>query len=265
MAEDALQGLEQQGTWVEWKVLRHYLGIYNEALTSMRDINYLIAIDTRYIGEAALRSKDRELLALVLRFFNSYLRTTLNLRDVRTAYNVLNQYRLLIEAMLRSNCEAAALQAVRHLRYYGHLGYEQKLTFVTETVAYDVSQLCELSAQLGSAAEEELLSDFLQLDQPLDSESQERALLGVRKAQVKLACFYLERGREHQARRILEDMRGEPPARLHAIHQQLSSVVTKDFWEITDRGGNFEFMPEARRKHLEQFFSWFERVPTDPT
>ena len=33
--------------------MRQYLGIYNEALGSMRDINYLIAIDTRYIGEAA--------------------------------------------------------------------------------------------------------------------------------------------------------------------------------------------------------------------
>ena len=32
---------------------------------------------------------------------NSYLRATLNARDVRTAYNVLNQYRLLVEAMLR--------------------------------------------------------------------------------------------------------------------------------------------------------------------
>ncbi len=27
--------------------MRQYLGIYNEALAGMRDINYLIAIDTR--------------------------------------------------------------------------------------------------------------------------------------------------------------------------------------------------------------------------
>ena len=27
--------------------MRQYLGIYNEALTTMPDINYLIAIDTR--------------------------------------------------------------------------------------------------------------------------------------------------------------------------------------------------------------------------
>ena len=39
--------------------MRQYLGIYNEALASMRDINYLIAIDTRYIGEAAGAGQGR--------------------------------------------------------------------------------------------------------------------------------------------------------------------------------------------------------------
>ena len=88
--------------------MRQYLGIYNEALAAMRDINYLIAIDTRYIGEAAGEAKDDELIELVFRFMNSYLRATLNARDVRTAYNVLNQYRLLVEAMLRQGNGAAA-------------------------------------------------------------------------------------------------------------------------------------------------------------
>ena len=55
MDPESFGELEQRRTWVEWKVMRQYLGIYNEALATMRDINYLIAIDTRYIGEAALR------------------------------------------------------------------------------------------------------------------------------------------------------------------------------------------------------------------
>ena len=35
--------------------------------------------------------------ALAVKFMNTYLRATLNARDVRTAYNVLNQYRQLAE------------------------------------------------------------------------------------------------------------------------------------------------------------------------
>jgi hypothetical protein len=88
MDPESLADLEERRTWVEWKVMRQYFAIYNEALGVMRDINYLIAIDTRYLGEAAAKGHDRELVRLVYRFMNSYLRATLNARDVRTAYNV---------------------------------------------------------------------------------------------------------------------------------------------------------------------------------
>jgi hypothetical protein len=110
MDPESRADLVSRRTWVEWKVLRQFFGIYNEALGPMRDINYLVAIDTRYIGEAAGEAKDDELVTLVFRYMNSYMRATLNARDVRTAYNVLNQYRLLVEAMLRQKNGTAAVE-----------------------------------------------------------------------------------------------------------------------------------------------------------
>ncbi len=256
MDPESLRDLEARRTWVEWKVMRQYLGIYGEALASMRDINYLIAIDTRYLGEAAGEAKDEELVTLVFRFMNSYLRATLNARDVRTAYNVLNQYRLLIEAMLRLGNGPAALDGVRHMKYYGHVSFDMKLTFVTETVAYDISALCEYAHELSAPEEADMLKNFLELDRPLRVRSQESALLGVRKAQVKLAAYYLLKGEEAKAHTISEDMRAEPEERLMAIRDSLQQVTSKDFWEIIDRGRNFEFMPPAQREHLPTFFSW---------
>ncbi len=67
--------------------------IYAEAQGEIPDINYLIAIDTRYVGEAALARDGRAVLELAFRFVNSYLRAALNARAVRIAYNVMNQYR----------------------------------------------------------------------------------------------------------------------------------------------------------------------------
>jgi hypothetical protein len=256
MDPESLGELEQRRTWVEWKVMRQYLGIYNEALAEMRDINYLIAIDTRYIGEAAVRARDTELVGLVFRFMNSYMRATLNARDVRTAYNVLNQYRLLVEAMLRNGSTEAALQGVKYMKYYGHVSFDMKLTFVTETVAYDVSALCEIANQVGAKEERDMLAEFLELDQSVLARSQEKGLLGVRKAQVKLASYYLLTGQEEKARTICRDMEGEPRERLLAIRQQLESVTSKDFWEIIDRGRNFEFMPPDQRDCMRTFFSW---------
>jgi hypothetical protein len=248
--------LEQHRTWVEWKVLRQYLGIYNEALVAMRDINYLIAIDTRYIGEAAAELEDHELVEMSFRFMNSYLRATLNARDVRTAYNVLNQYRLLVEAMLRKGDSHAAREGVKHMAYYGHVSFDMKLPFVTETVAYDVSAICQYANELGSEHEDAMVSQFLELDRPLRTSAQESALLGVRKAQVKLAAYYLMRGETEKARLISRDMEHEPVERLRSIRQALERVTSKDFWEIIDRGRNFEYMPPAQRVCLSTFFGW---------
>jgi hypothetical protein len=259
MDPESLQDLEQRRTWVEWKVMRQYLGIYNEALLTMRDINYLVAIDTRYIGEAAAAAHDAELIQLVYRFMNSYLRAALNARDVRTAYNILNQYRLLVEAMLRHGSAGAAVEGVRHMSYYGHVSFDMKLTFVTETVAYDVSSLCQVASELSLPQEDDILRMFLELDRPLRVSSQETALLGVRKAQVKLAAYYLSQDSEksaEKARLIAKDMASEPLERLSSIRKALEGVTSKDFWEIIDRGRNFEFMPEKQRARLAEFFGW---------
>jgi hypothetical protein len=264
MDPESLGELVERRTWVEWKVMRQYLGIYNEALTTMRDICYLIAIDTRYIGEAAVRAQDREVVELVFRFMNSYLRSTLNARDVRTAYNVLNQYRLFLEGLVRSGNGSAALQGVKYMKYYGHVSFDMTLTFVTETVAYDVATVIELANQQKAKEERAMLEEFLDLDQPLLARSQEKGLLGVRKAQVKLASFYLLTGQEKKARTICKDMEGEPRERLLAIRKQLESVTSKDFWEIIDRGRNFEFMPAEQRQCMKTFFSWLS-IEDEPT
>ncbi|MBX7195042.1 MAG: DUF2254 domain-containing protein [Sandaracinaceae bacterium] len=256
MDPESLADLQLRGTWVEWKVMRQYLGIYNEALASMRDINYLVAIDTRYIGEAASKRDDQELVRLTYRFMNSFLRATLNARDVRTAYNVMNQYRLLVEALLRDGNDELALEGVRHMTYYGHVSFDMKLVFVTETVAYDVSSLCQQAHEHGCDEEGKMLEHFLNLDRPLRSQAQESALLGVRKAQVKLAAYYLSIGEEAKARQIADDMAQEPKARLEQVRSSLETVTSKDFWEIIDRGRNFEYMPPEQRQTLAHFFAW---------
>jgi hypothetical protein len=264
MDPESLTDLEARRTWFEWKVMRQYLGIYNEALTQMRDINYLVAIDTRYIGEKAAEVDDEHLIELVYRFMNSYLRATLNAKDVRTAYNVMNQYRLLVESMLRRGRTANAVTAVGHMKYYALVSYDMKLSFVTETVAYDVGALCQLAHELGSEAERPLLDVFLEIDRPGLEHAHEVALKGVRKAQVKLASYYLSVGAEERVGLIVRDMAGEAPERLRAIREELMRVESKDFWEIIDRGRNFEFMPPKQRAAMLEFFGRFEGLEEAP-
>jgi hypothetical protein len=257
MASPSVDTLSAKHTWVEWKVLRQYQTIYNESLNRMRDINQLVAIDTRYIGEKALGESDREVLELAIKFFNTYLRSTVNERDVRTAYNVLHQYRLLAEAVLRKGWGEAVIAIAQHFNYYGQTAASRELTFINETVAYDLCTLCELAHLNKFQKERELLGIFLEVDKPPETEAQELSLRGVRKAQLKLATFYLEQGSEDLARRIFVDMEHERPERLASIRAEMLAVQNLDFWEVIDRGQNFDYLEPQRKAQLERFFGWF--------
>lgn len=262
MASDSVDELERGHTWFEFKVLRQYQSIYTEALGTMRDINYVVAINTRLMAERALAEGQPEALAVAVKFFNTYLRATLNQSDVRTAYTILNQYRMMAEAVLRAGDGATAIAIAGHIKYYGHLSYRKKLAFVTETVAYDLGAVCETAHAIGAASLPALLGCFLEAD-PIFSEGevQEASLRGVRKAQLKLAAYFLDVGDEALARRVWEDMRDESPDRLVSIRDELMAVESKDFWEVSDRGGNFDYLAPERKRTLATFFSWFPAVP----
>jgi hypothetical protein len=259
LAADSVDDLARRHLWVEWKALRQYQSIYNESLGEMPDINHLIAINTRYVGEAALDAKDDEALSLTVKFFNTYLRATLNKQEIRTAYNVLNQYRQLAERALLAGRDALVGDMAFYLKYYGQLAHGMELGFVTETVAYDLATLCERAFARDCNSHDSILRMLLELDKEAESQAQETTLRGVRKAQSKLASFYLAAGKrgEVYARRIFDDMKDERPERLRSICTELLRVESKDFWEVIDRGTNFDYLDPAGKERLKVFFSWF--------
>ncbi len=266
MSPEVLEDVSRRQIWFEMKIMRQYQTIYNEALNRMRDINYLIAISTRRIAEAAIEADANELLDLALKFFNTYLRATINARDVRTAYNVLNQYRRLAEAALDYRGGSRAVEIARYFKYYGLTSYHANLPFILETVAYDLCSLNELAFDQKSNARRDLLRIFLEVDKESEGEVQENALRGVRKAQVKLATYYLLKGDEKLARQVYRDMEHEQPSRLQSIRDELLRVRSAEFWEISDRGINFDYLSPARKAKMLDFFDWFgEMIPPRPS
>jgi hypothetical protein len=260
LAPESLEEIAEKQSWVEWKLLRQFQLIYNEALGEMPDINHLISINTRYLGQAALYADDGEALTLTVKFFNTYMRATLNTSRVRTAYNVLNQYRQLAEAALANGRHALTGEIAFYLKYYGQIAHGKDLGFVTETVAYDLAALCEKAFLSHGPSHDVVLKHLLELDKPPENAAQETMLRGVRKAQAKLATFYLVSGATEHARKIYSDMEREKPERLRSIRDELLSIEAKDFWEVIDRGTNFDYLDAARKGQLKVFFSWFESL-----
>jgi hypothetical protein len=263
MAGEVLEELAKRRIWLEWKVLRGYQSLYNDALNKMRDINYLIAINSRLIARAAWEHENTQLFDLVLKFFNTYLRSAINAHDIRTAYNVLNQYRLVAEESIQHDPSGArALEIARYFKYYGILSFNAKLPFILETVAYDLCALIEHAFDQRCSATPQLLRIFLQIDKEGEHESQETALRGVRKAQLKLASYFLLHGDERLARDVFRDMRDERAERLASIRDELLAVESREFWEVSDRGVNFDYLDPERKERLLEFFEWFgDKLP----
>lgn len=260
MAPEVLADVSSRRYWVEMKVLRQYQTLYNEALNKMRDINYVVAISTRRIGDMAMAQKNDELVDLVIKFFNTFLRATINARDVRTAYNVLNQYRLFGEELLDYGDGRRAVEVARYFKYYGRLSFDQKQPFVLETVAYDLCTLNEIAFDKSSKVGRDILRIFLEVDKESETEVQEASLRGVRKAQLKLATYYLLKGDETAAREVHRDMLHEKPERLASIRDELLAVQSREFWEISDRGQNFDYLSPERKRCMLAFFDWFGDV-----
>ena len=162
---------------------------------------------------------------------------------------MLHQYRLLGEALLVQGLEPATLEVASRIRYYGRLASASELPFLLEVAAYDLSHMVEAAADK-STARDALLEVLL----AIDHEGAEN-LLGVRKAQIQLATFFLERGEDAPARRIAADLVGERRGLLLTAREEIEREISPHYWEITDRGSNFSYLPPERRARLGAFFA----------
>jgi hypothetical protein len=256
---DMVRALTARRTWVEMKVFRQYQDVFGEAVNRMRDVNHLIAIHTRRLVKGALEADDPHTVDLAVKFFNTYFRSAINARDVRTAYNLFNEYRLVAEHALRMGRSPLVIDLATHMKFYGQLAFSSNLAFLLETAAFDLSMLLEAAHAENASCHDELLSVFLDVDrEPEGHRAQEASLRGVRKAQIRLATWYLAAGDAARAERIAKDMAAEPRDRLRSIRGELERVTDQEYWEVSDRGVNFEWLPPERRAQLPAFFALLE-------
>ena len=52
-------------------------------------------------------------------------------------------------------------------------------------------------------------------------------------------------------------MKDESPERLRSIRDEMLAIDSKDFWEVIDRGTNFDYVDDARKAKLREFFGKF--------
>lgn len=259
MTESLRASVSRRHLWVELKVLKQYRALLDATLNAVREVNHVITMRARSLALFALTERRPDLYDSVIRFFNSSLRAAINAGDVRTAYYVVHQYRRLAEHALEHGEPERALAATEHLLTYGAVSHAQGLRFVLETVAFDLSVLIEHASEAASPAVDLLLRLFLEIDERV--EGHEETLRGVRKAQIRLATFFLARGDTARARAIFTDLATDERARLESIRNELALNEDPEYWELTDREENFSYLPPERRACLVELFAWLDATP----
>ena len=50
---------------------------------------------------------------------------------------------------------------------------------------------------------------------------------------------------------------------LRGIWKELAQLKDREFWEVNDRGSNFDYLSDEQKAELPRFFSWFPALYDD--
>jgi len=252
----AIEEMKTSRSWLEMKLYYQLLEILRAACPRMPELTSTLAHSLRELGLANASIQDRPLRELAMEYFNTFLRLTLNRRDVRSVFIIFDQYRNFAEA-LNQEFPEQVLEIAYYFQYYGQVAQDLQMPFVVETVAYDLGQLVRQAWEKQASNREGLLERFLGYD--LDKK---RSLPGVKKAQALLASYFLLAGRPEPVELIRASFEGLDPVFLKTITDDLLRLKRQKYWEISERRMNIEFVPEPQREKLREFFESLKATGT---
>ena len=253
ISSDFLHEIAITRTWVEVKGFLDLDLIFKMAIKEMPDGVSAVANSTRIVGLYAMRLKDKQVLATVIQFFNTFLRHALNDRNPKAIYNLFYQYRLLCQEVLKVD-QPLAEKICGHFKYYGQTAQQYQIPLSLITAAFDLSHLVQRAYDMKVPNLETLVNIFLEVDDNPATQANEFDLRSVRKAQLLFASYLLSKGDTTIVQRIFQDLKVEPKARMNAIRKEVHAVKDRKYWEVTDRGVDFFYFDDDQKKYLEQFY-----------
>ncbi|HSR12557.1 MAG TPA: hypothetical protein VLS90_14040, partial [Thermodesulfobacteriota bacterium] len=257
-SSQALEEMTSLRSWTEMKLYYQFYEILRAASPRMPELTSTIAKSLRKLSLEPAALENPAVRDLAVEYFNTFIRLTLNRKDVRSLYIIFDQYRTFAECMADKFPEEVA-QIAYYFTYYGQAARESGLPFVVETVAHDLATLVQKAWTAGCPGREGLLERLLQFDA-----AGEGAIPGVKKACALLAGHFLVCGEKKAAELIAESFRKLSPAQVARVRDELSQVTRQRYWEISERRMNMHFAPPQQQAKVREFFDALAAPQPEP-
>ncbi len=257
MSNAALKIVNRAQIWVEQRIAHQLLLAFNGALGKMPDGVSVIADAVKDEAVRQAGHGEPEVLELLLRVFNTFIREAVKKKDAFSIYNLFYNYKSLARKLMPVR-PGKIPEIARHFRYYADFAKQQGLPFIYELASYELGELCEHAYEQAHPGEgRELLEAMVAFEGATASR-------GLVKGRAILGGYFLERGMAPELDRLVESLRPVPASILEGARRELFAVKDRVFWEITDRGVNFDYVEEARRERVKELFDRLAAPPPPP-
>jgi len=220
---------------------------------------YAIAVATRKVGLAAIEAGDSEVAELCLRFFNTYLRATINRSAPTFASGIMNEYRRYAIGALEWRRDLA-IEAASHLLRYGRHFDEAGMPAIFGAAAEDVADLAiearVRDPQVSFRLAQLLVSNLLELI----PNARPIGLNGLFKGVAKLTCWAMASDEKDIAHALVEGIAAAPPDFVEAALIRMESMQNGLFWEVNERVISFDWVEPSLRDQIPKLRSALRRA-----
>jgi len=245
-AQEALDLLNEEKTWLEMKVHTQLFLAYQHAMAKTSDVVSSISDANRVIAVAAAARSDEPATQLAVRYFNNFLREAIKRKDVHSVYDVFYQYRMLARDLRE---RADLIKDIAHyIRYYADIGQAGGMSFVAQLAAVDIGYIVRRAYEVKSPAAPTVLEQALGIHHSKGTETFPMVI----KAKIVLGAFFLEKDLPKEAELVRTDLSDVTPTTLLKCEKEMLSAEQM-FWEVTDRQVNLEWVQPERRVHVTAF------------
>jgi hypothetical protein len=246
LSGDATDILSEARIWMEHRIAIQLVLAFKSVLGKMPDgVSAMAQAVKNAAHEEACRHNDA-VFDLLVRVLNCFAREAIKKKENASVFNVIYSYKALVRRLLGDGPERVP-RLVRYLRFYADYARAQGLPFIYELVSYELGELTARAYERKVPPARELLDAVLAFDGVEQS-------VGLLKSRAILAGHFLEHGLIPELELVEASLRTVTPAVLERARRGILSVQDRVFWELNDRGLNFDFVEPQRRTRVAEVF-----------